>query len=106
MKILISLVAVMAFALTFGVVNGEAAEVALDNAITYSDLGLAADCWSVRGMAAGGAVPSFAPPMENAITYFELAVPGSYPTGLCAGTSHLIEAPSAWVSNGITAFEE
>ncbi len=103
MKVVLSIVVVLVLALTFGVAFGaERAEVSLGNGITYSYVAQT-DCASVRGAGAGGVIPWAEPMFTNGITRFELAVPGTMPTGLCAGASR-IEAPKAWISNGITSF--
>ena len=104
----VTVLIVMMLALTGGVVYAESstteAEAPLYNGITYFDVGPAPDCWSVRGAAAGGYIPESEPALMNGVTHFEPAVPGSFPTGLCAG--RLSEEPEVWVNNGITVFHE
>ncbi len=103
MKVMLSIVVVLVLVLTFGVVYGaEKAEVSMGNGITYSYVA-PTECASVRGAGAGGVIPWAEPLFTNGITHFELAVPGSMPTGLCAGASR-IEAPKPWMNNGITSF--
>lgn len=104
MKTILVLVAVV-FALTFGlaVSLAWADEVRFDNAVTFSDIGPTPDCESVYGMGAGGLIagePGEA--VENGVTFFELSMPESIPTGRCAGT---IGEPSPVAYNGVTFFE-
>lgn len=111
MKITMAVLLAVALALTFGPAYAESArsspimgEVLLNNGITYSDLGAVPDCWSVYGAGAGGLIPEAEVSLSNGITSFELAVPGSRPTGLCAGNIFAVR-PSDRVNNGITVFE-
>jgi hypothetical protein len=94
---------VIVFALTFGLAVAWADEVRFGNGITFSDTGPAPDCESITGMGAGGLIveePGEA--VVNGVTVFELSMPGSVPTGRCAGATEL----SLPVSNGVTVFEE
>ncbi|MGE5173827.1 MAG: hypothetical protein ACM3MD_08360 [Betaproteobacteria bacterium] len=108
MKIMITVLMVVVLALTVGVAYAESgmtatkAEIPLFNGITYFDLGPASDCASVRGTSAGGVI-SVAEPVLNRVTYFETGIPGSRPTGLCAG-SISEEKPGVLMNNGITVF--
>ncbi len=113
MKVTMTVLMIVALALVAGVafaayegsemspMSTEKVETPLYNGITVFDLGPAPDCAHVYGAGAGGEIPAVEP-AENGITSFELAVPGSLPTGLCAGK---IGEEKAWINNGITVFE-
>lgn len=108
MKVTMTVLMVAALALTLGVAYAESgmsateAETPLYNGITYFDLGPSPDCASVYGAGAGGEITAAEPVEMNGVTSFELAVPGSRPTGLCAGK---IGEEKPWMKNGITVFE-
>ncbi len=106
MKITLSIVVALAISLTLGLAWAAQPEAAVFNGVTYFETGLAPDCASVRGAAAGGLVSDTGEGMMTGITSFQLSLPDSYPTGLCAGSSISEEAPAPWINNGITCFCE
>ncbi len=115
MKIVISLLAVLALVLAFGLayayesaptkdIGGKMNEAAVYNGITVFDTGPVPDCSSISGVGAGGLAAEEAKPvLENGITSFDLGIAGSGARGSCAGGTG---EPSAWMHNGITVFDE
>ncbi len=103
MKVTLLVLMVLVLALTVGVVYAAEAENALNNGVTYSELGPGFDCSSIRGAGAGALIPSadFAP--MNGVTYADLEAPGTRNIGQCAGKITEEKLPPMY--NGVTVFE-
>jgi hypothetical protein len=103
MKIMFVALMVVVLALTVGVVYAAEGENALQNGVTYSDLGPGADCSSIHGAGGGALIPSadFAP--MNGVTYVNLEAPAARDIGRCAGSLTVEKLPP--MHNGITVFK-